>query len=69
MSSSDHDALAMGEISSRPSTYESTEIEQPTLAPADGGKAAWLLLASCCIIQLPVWGVPQSTNIADLNNH
>ncbi|CAG8179790.1 unnamed protein product [Penicillium salamii] len=33
-----------------------TEIEQPALAPADEGKAAWLMLASSCVIQLPVWG-------------
>ncbi|PLB47969.1 MFS general substrate transporter [Aspergillus steynii IBT 23096] len=26
------------------------------LAPADQGKSAWLMLISCCIIQLPVWG-------------
>ncbi|OGE53466.1 hypothetical protein PENARI_c007G04690 [Penicillium arizonense] len=38
------------------STDEVTEIEQPALAPADGGRAAWLMLASCCLIQLPVWG-------------
>lgn len=33
------------------------EIEQPSLAPTDRGKDAWLMLASCCVIQLPVWGV------------
>ncbi|CAG8373853.1 unnamed protein product [Penicillium salamii] len=33
-----------------------SEIEQPALAPADEGKAAWLMLASSCVIQLPVWG-------------
>lgn len=34
-----------------------SEIEQPALAPADEGKAAWLMLASSCVIQLPVWGL------------
>lgn len=34
-----------------------SEIEQPALAPADGGKAAWLMLASSCLIQVPVWGL------------
>ncbi|KAJ5105588.1 hypothetical protein NUU61_002935 [Penicillium alfredii] len=33
------------------------EIEQPALPPTDRGKVAWLMLASCCLIQLPVWVV------------
>ena len=33
-----------------------SEIEQASLPPADHGKAAWLVLAGCSIIQLPVWG-------------
>ncbi|KAJ5273214.1 hypothetical protein N7478_008339 [Penicillium angulare] len=47
------------ETMSRPSGVPSpslSEIEQPALPPTDKGKAAWLLLASCCLIQLPVWG-------------
>ncbi|KAJ5753622.1 uncharacterized protein N7511_007775 [Penicillium nucicola] len=48
--------FTLDEIHSRRSTNEATEIEQPALPPADGGRAAWLMLASCCLIQLPVWG-------------
>lgn len=36
---------------------DNVEIEQPSLPPADRGKDAWLMLASCCVIQLPVWGM------------
>ena len=45
--------------SSRDTTNSSdnVEIEQPSLPPADRGKDAWLMLASCCVIQLPVWGM------------
>lgn len=58
MASSEQSALALEDMNAHPSFAESPpEIEQPALAPADGGKAAWLILASCCIIQLPVWGV------------
>ncbi|KAF5525929.1 Fujikurins efflux protein [Colletotrichum aenigma] len=32
------------------------EIEQSPLPPADRGKQAWLVLAGCSLIQLPVWG-------------
>ncbi|KAE8146213.1 major facilitator superfamily domain-containing protein [Aspergillus avenaceus] len=32
------------------------ELEQPPLPPIDRGKDAWLMLASCCLVQLPVWG-------------
>ncbi|KAG2413617.1 hypothetical protein HFD88_002806 [Aspergillus terreus] len=39
-----------------PSHVASFELEQPPLLPADHGRAAWLMLASCCLIQLPVWG-------------
>lgn len=56
--SHDRETLALDEYPSRHvPEHLTTEIEQPALAPADGGKAAWLMLASCCIIQLPVWGV------------
>ncbi|KAF2704431.1 putative MFS monocarboxylate transporter [Pleomassaria siparia CBS 279.74] len=34
------------------------EIEQQPLPPADTGKAAWLVLAGCTVIQVPVWGFP-----------
>jgi hypothetical protein len=37
-------------------SVESFEIEQTPLPPADGGKEAWLVLAGCTVIQLPVWG-------------
>lgn len=33
---------------------DSLGLEQMPLAPADQGKSAWLMLISCCIIQLPV---------------
>ncbi|CAL5869696.1 uncharacterized protein PFLUO_LOCUS3926 [Penicillium psychrofluorescens] len=57
MSASETDSLSLGDISSGRSFHEMTpEIEQPALAPADRGKAAWLMLASICLIQLPVWG-------------
>ncbi|KAJ5396155.1 uncharacterized protein N7487_010458 [Penicillium crustosum] len=55
MNNSNHDILVLNEIDPHRST-EVSEIEQPTLPPADGGKAAWLMLASCCFIQIPVWG-------------
>lgn len=62
MSTLEHGTFALDEIPSRQYQDESSsEIEQPTLAPADGGKAAWFMLASCCLIQLPVWGVLQVT--------
>lgn len=32
------------------------EIEQVTLPPTDRGKEAWLVLAGCSLIQIPVWG-------------
>ncbi|KAJ8178114.1 hypothetical protein LV157_007802 [Aspergillus fumigatus] len=58
MSSTDHEIISLSEIPTRHSAHDvtSSEIEQPSLPPADGGKAAWQLLASCCLIQLPVWG-------------
>ncbi|KAF2841835.1 putative MFS monocarboxylate transporter [Patellaria atrata CBS 101060] len=33
-----------------------SEVEQTPLPPTDGGRAAWLVLAGCSIIQTPVWG-------------
>lgn len=33
------------------------EIEQPSLPPTDRGKEAWLVLAGCSLIQIPVWGM------------
>ncbi|GLA91323.1 hypothetical protein AtubIFM61612_005657 [Aspergillus tubingensis] len=47
--------------SSHPSIEESNssprhELEQVPLPSVDQGKGAWLILASCCLIQLPVWG-------------
>jgi hypothetical protein len=52
-----NEGFVLDEIHSRRYTDEVTEIEQPALALADGGRAAWLMLASCCLIQLPVWGL------------
>lgn len=34
----------------------SEEIEQISLPPTDRGKEAWLVLAGCSLIQIPVWG-------------
>lgn len=57
MNASDRESVALHEIRSHRSGDEiASEIEQPALLPADGGRAAWLMLASCCLIQLPVWG-------------
>ncbi|GFF77108.1 putative MFS monocarboxylate transporter [Aspergillus lentulus] len=58
MNSTNHEIVSLSEIRARRSSHDvtSSEIEQPSLPPADGGKAAWKLLASCCLIQLPVWG-------------
>lgn len=59
-SSTEHESLALGSLPrlSRDTSPSLLEIEQPALPPTDGGKAAWLMLASCCLIQVPVWGVP-----------
>jgi hypothetical protein len=35
---------------------QSSEREQPILAPADGGHQAWLLLAGCFVINVLIWG-------------
>lgn len=56
MSASD-ESFALNDSQSR--RTQEFEIEQPALPSADGGKAAWLMLASCCLIQLPVWGEHQ----------
>lgn len=56
MSASD-ESFALNEAQSR--RGQEFEIEQPALPQADGGKAAWLMLASSCLIQLPVWGILQ----------
>ncbi|GKZ26600.1 hypothetical protein AbraIFM66951_002771 [Aspergillus brasiliensis] len=47
---SSHTSVEESNSSARP------ELEQPPLPPVDQGKGAWLILASCCLIQLPVWG-------------
>lgn len=33
------------------------EIEQVSLPPTDRGREAWLVLAGCSLIQIPVWGM------------
>jgi hypothetical protein len=33
------------------------EIEQISLPPTDRGREAWLVLAGCSLIQIPVWGM------------
>ncbi|PYI08183.1 putative MFS monocarboxylate transporter [Aspergillus sclerotiicarbonarius CBS 121057] len=52
---------ARSHSSPRPSLDDSrssphSELEQRPLPPVDQGRGAWLMLASCCLIQLPVWG-------------
>lgn len=51
-----NDSIVLDDFPLQHSPQDFTEIEQAALAPTDGGKAAWLMLASCCLIQLPVWG-------------
>ena len=63
-----HETLVLNEIHPHRST-EVSEIEQPTLPPADGGKAAWLMLASCCFIQIPVWGLLLLNNKPHVNTN
>lgn len=60
MDNSINESVQLRETSSHPDdhAYSPHEIEQPMLAQPDGGKAAWLMLASCCLIQVPVWGLP-----------
>lgn len=42
------------------STFEEpvTETEISSLPPTDHGKAAYMVLAGCTLIQAPVWGKP-----------
>ncbi|KAJ6088787.1 Major facilitator superfamily domain general substrate transporter [Penicillium sp. IBT 16267x] len=58
MNDSISESLQLERIASRPDddAFSPNEIEQPMLAQPDGAKAAWLMLASCCLIQVPVWG-------------
>lgn len=60
MNNSINESFHLSEISSHSedNALSPHEIEQPVLAQPDGGKAAWLTLVSCCLIQVPVWGVP-----------
>ena len=55
----DHESRSMTDDSSSGVSQES--IEQAYLPPTDHGKAAWLVLAGCSVIQAPVWGT-QSIN-------
>lgn len=42
----------------RPEVAESILVtESSGLSPADTGRAAWLALASCSILQIPIWGI------------
>ncbi|KAI9758602.1 MAG: hypothetical protein M4579_002978 [Chaenotheca gracillima] len=63
-----HGARSTSQHSSRThhtdeTSVSTSEVEQPSLPPVDGGKAAWLVLAGCCLIQAPVWGFPLSFGI------
>lgn len=44
--------MASGPFGSR------TEEQEQSIPQSDGGKQAWLVLAGCFVIQLPVWGAP-----------
>lgn len=37
-------------------SFESHEVDLPSLPPADHGKQAYMVLAGCTLIQGPVWG-------------
>ncbi|ORY13103.1 putative MFS monocarboxylate transporter [Clohesyomyces aquaticus] len=54
------DPSAVGETSHSPNE---TEIEETLIPPADTGKAAWLVLAGCSLIQAPVWGFPLCSGV------
>ena len=45
------------DLDDQPSSDLESEVELPSLPPADTGRAAWLVLAGCSIIQAPVWGM------------
>lgn len=44
-------------------------IRQGELSPADTGRAAWLALLSCSIIQIPVWGNMTSATKSNSNTN
>jgi len=45
------------------------EIEQVSLPPTDRGKEAWLVLAGCSLIQIPVWGMRSSVKFVRNRTH
>ena len=45
------------------------EIEQVALPPMDRGKEAWLVLAGCTLIQIPVWGTKPSVELVRKCTH
>ncbi|KAJ4395448.1 hypothetical protein N0V91_010847 [Didymella pomorum] len=45
------------------------EIEQASLPPTDRGKEAWLVLAGCTMIQIPVWGAKPSVEFVRKCTH
>jgi hypothetical protein len=45
------------------------EIEQVSLPPTDRGKEAWLVLAGCSLIQIPVWGIKPNVERVDNCTH
>ncbi|PWY73629.1 MFS general substrate transporter [Aspergillus heteromorphus CBS 117.55] len=53
-----HELASLRSLPHPPSSRSSSrsELEQLPLPPVDQGKGAWLMLAACCVIQLPVWG-------------
>ena len=47
---------AQTDIELRPIATQSSEREQISLPPVDGGLQAWLLLAGCFVINVLIWG-------------
>ena len=43
-------------LHSRQSFVDETELEQIALAPADGGRRAWMFLVGCFFTEALIWG-------------
>ncbi len=44
-------------------THSPAEIEQRSLPPTDSGKDAYIVLASCSLLQFPIWGMHRTMQI------
>lgn len=40
----------------RESLLEDSNTQDADLAPIDGGRAAWVFLAGCCLVEAVMWG-------------